>query len=640
LLTATNIFVQYGDRVLLDHINLVIKNRDKVGLVGRNGAGKSTLLKILASEITPLEGSITMPTEGTLAFLHQEIEIEQDKTVIEETMTAFSALEELNEKIESLNHAIATRTDYESQEYLDILQQFSDLNEQFALLGGESSEGDAIKVLSGLGFKQKDHTRKIEEFSGGWQMRVVLAKMLLQKPDYLLLDEPTNHLDIESIIWLEKFLKSYSGSIIIISHDQQFLDNCTNRTIEIELGRVQDYNAAYTDYLELRKDRREKMVSAFENQQKVIAQRERTINRFMAKATKTKMAQSMKKQLDKMERIEVESEDVSAMNLKFPEAPRSGEIVAEGINVTKHYGDLEVLNNIDLAIERQNRVAFVGQNGQGKTTLAKILVGQLEKTSGDITLGHNVTVGYYAQNQAETLDRNRTLLETMENHSPPEMRTKLRNILGAFMFSGEDAEKKVSVLSGGERARLALACLLLRPFNLLVLDEPTNHLDIVSKEILRQAIDDYDGTLIVVSHDRHFLGGLTDRTIEFRDGQLYEYLGDVNYFLKKRELDNMREVETQKAQKKKAATSNKTVHQKNEPSPQQKKLEKSIQNVERKIEQVEKAIKSLEKEMAEPGFYDDDKSEQTLAKHKEKKAELAKLYERWESEQAELDSIS
>ena len=640
MLTATNIFVQYGDRVLFDHINLVIKTRDKVGLVGRNGAGKSTLLKILANEILPMEGKVVLPSDGTLAFLHQEIEIEQDKTVIEETLTAFSALEELNNKIEELNKEISTRTDYESEEYLDILQQFSDLNEQFALLGGESSEGDAIKVLSGLGFKQKDHNRKIEEFSGGWQMRVVLAKMLLKKPDYLLLDEPTNHLDIESIIWLEKFLKAYSGSIIIISHDQQFLDNCTNRTVEIELGRVQDYNAAYTEYLELRKDRREKMLSAFENQQKVIAQREKTINRFMAKATKTKMAQSMKKQLDKMDRIEVESEDVSAMNLRFPPAPRSGEIVVEGEDVTKHYGKLEVLNNIDLSIERQQRVAFVGQNGQGKTTLAKILVGQLENTSGEITMGHNVTVGYYAQNQAETLDRNRTLLETMEDHSPPEMRTKLRNILGSFMFSGEDAEKKVSVLSGGERARLALACMLLRPFNLLVLDEPTNHLDIVSKEILRQAIDDYDGTLIVVSHDRHFLGGLTDRTIEFRDGQLYEYIGDVNYFLEKRELDNMREVETHKTQNqaKKEASKQKTrVYV--ETSPEQKKLEKSIKNVERKIEQVEKEMKSLEQKMAVPGFYDSDASQDTLTKHKDKKADLTSLYDRWEKEQAQLDNL-
>jgi ATP-binding cassette subfamily F protein 3 len=640
LLTATNIFVQYGDRVLLDHINLVIKNKDKVGLVGRNGAGKSTLLKILASEISPHEGTITMPAEGTMAFLHQEIEIEQDKTVIEETMTAFSALEELNALIESLNQEIATRTDYESQEYLDILQQFSDLNEQFALLGGETSEGDAIKVLTGLGFKQKDHTRKIEEFSGGWQMRVVLAKMLLKKPDYLLLDEPTNHLDIESIIWLEKFLKAYSGSIIIISHDQQFLDNCTNRTVEIELGRVQDYKAAYTEYLELRKERREKMVSAFENQQKVIAQREKTINRFMAKATKTKMAQSMKKQLDKMDRIEVESEDLSALKLKFPSAPRSGQIVAEGKNVTKHYGKLEVLNNIDLSIERQQRIAFVGQNGQGKTTLAKILVGQLEKTNGDIALGHNVTVGYYAQNQAETLDRNRTLLEVMEDHSPPEMRTKLRNILGAFMFSGEDAEKKVSVLSGGERARLALACLLLRPFNLLVLDEPTNHLDIITKEILRQAIDDYDGTLIIVSHDRHFLGGLTDRTIEFRDGQLYEYLGDVNYFLKKRELDNMREVETHKTQKKANVSNRKKEVKNKESSPEQKKLEKSIQNVERKIERIEKDIKSLEREMAVPGFYEGEKSSVILSKHKETKEELSKLYGRWEGEQAQLEKFA
>ncbi len=583
MLSATNIYIQYGDRILLNHINIVIKTRDKVGLVGRNGAGKSTLLKILAKEITPHEGTITMPTEATMAFLHQEIEIEQENTVLQETMKAFEALQLLNAEIDVLNTQISDRTDYESEDYLDLLQRFSDINERFALLGGESSEGDAIKVLSGLGFKQKDLHRKIREFSGGWQMRVVLAKMLLQRPDFLLLDEPTNHLDIESIIWLERFLKSYAGAIIIISHDQQFLDNCTNRTIEIELGRVQDYNAPYSKYLILRKDRREKMQSAYDNQQKVIAQRERTITRFMAKATKTKMAQSMKKQLDKMERIEVESEDVSAMNIRFPDPPRSGQIVVDCKKVTKHFGDLEVLNDIDLTIERQDRVAFVGQNGQGKTTLSKIIIGILDKTSGEVTIGHNVTIGYYAQNQAETLDRNRTLLETMEDHSPPEMRTKLRNILGAFMFSGEDAEKKVSVLSGGERARLALACMLLRPFNLLVLDEPTNHLDMVSKEILRQAIEDYKGTLIVVSHDRHFLGNLTDRTIEFRDRQLYEYLGDVNYFLEKRELDNMRDVEIQKSKITKIPAKNKNYKNK-AISNEQKKLTTRVRNTEQKIE--------------------------------------------------------
>ncbi len=644
MLTATNIFVQYGDRVLLDHVNVIIKNKDKVGLVGRNGAGKSTLLKILAREISPMAGDITQPSQSTLAFLHQEIEIEQHRTVIDETMLAFSALQELNAQIDKMNEEIATRTDYESTSYFDLLEKFSTLNEQYAYLGGDSAEGDAVKVLQGLGFKQGDFSRKIKEFSGGWQMRVVLAKMLLKKPDYLLLDEPTNHLDIESIIWLEKFIQNYQSAAIIISHDQQFLDNCTKRTIEIELGRVQDYNAGYSKYLILRKDRREKQVASFENQQKAIAQKERTISRFMAKATKTKMAQSMQKQLDKVERIEIEPEDVGAMNILFPPAPRSGQIVVDVKNVHKNYGELEVLKNISLIIEREDRVSFVGQNGQGKTTLAKIIVDQLSSTQGRIDLGHNVTIGYYAQNQAETLGGSRTLLETMEDHSPPEMRTKLRSILGAFLFSGEDQEKKVSVLSGGERARLALACLLLNPFNLLVLDEPTNHLDILSKEVLKNALMKYDGTLIIVSHDRSFLTDLTSRTVEFRDKKLYEYLGDINYFLKKRELDNLRQVEMHKTaakgndgNKKNGKKSGKTNNSNaakpslsKEDQAKLKELEKAVKNAERKISNLENEIKDFETKMAVDGFYNDPKSAEVLEKYNSKKQELDMAFAKWE----------
>ncbi len=637
MLTASNVYMQYGDRVLLNHVNVVIKLRDKVGLVGRNGAGKSTFLKILAKEITPDEGTIAMPTDGTLAFLHQEIEIEQNKSVIDEAMTAFEALRELNEAIDKMNAEIASRTDYESDEYMNLLERFSEFNERYALLGGDSSEGDAVKVLKGLGFKDKDLHRQIAEFSGGWQMRVVLAKMLLKKPDYLLLDEPTNHLDIESIIWLERFLKNYHGAVIIISHDQQFLDNCTNRTVEIELGKIQDYKAAYSKYLELRKDIKEKTQSAFENQQKMIAQKERTITRFMAKATKTKMAQSMKKQLDKVERIEIANEDTATMKLQFEAPPRSGQIVVEAKSLSKSYDELNVLDGISFKIERGERVAFVGQNGQGKTTFAKILVGKLKYNSGNVDLGHNVSIGYYAQNQAETLNGKLTLLETMENHSPPEKRTQLRKILGAFMFSGEDAEKKVSVLSGGERARLALACMLLRPFNLLVLDEPTNHLDILSKKVLKEAIQNYQGTLIVVSHDRQFLGGLTEKTLEFRDKKTYEYLGDVNYFLSKRELESMREVELHKtepngipisAQKKEISSADKEVI---------KQLERKSQNVERKIEQSEKNIKKIEADMAIEGFYESENSSEIIEKYNQEKEKLSNLMESWEEVQIELE---
>lgn len=637
MLAANNITVKYGDRTLLNGVNIVIKAKDKVGLVGRNGAGKSTLLKILAKEITPLEGNVTQPAQSSLAFLHQEIEIEQHRTVLDETMLAFAALKELNEQIEKSNQEIATRTDYESDSYMNLLQQFSELNEQYALLGGDSAEGDAVKVLNGLGFKTADLHRKIQEFSGGWQMRIVLAKMLLKKPSYLLLDEPTNHLDIESIIWLEKFIQGYPYASIIISHDQQFLDNCTKRTIEIELGRIQDYNVGYSKYLVQRVERREKQMASFENQQKVIAQKERTISRFMAKATKTKMAQSMKKQLDKMERIEVEAEDIGAMNIQFPPAPRSGAIIAEAKNISKSYGALDVLDSIDLSVERQDRIAFVGQNGQGKTTLAKILIEKLEASSGDVVLGHNASVGYYAQNQAETLDRNKTLLQVMEDHSPPEMRTKLRNILGAFLFSGEDAEKKVSVLSGGERARLALACLLLNPFNLLVLDEPTNHLDILSKDVLKQALVKYDGTLIVVSHDRHFLADLTSRTIEFRDKKLYEHLGDVNYFLEKREVEDMRAVELSSPKKSQVPKPK----QKNNADPVEvKTINNKIKKSESRISNIEADMKALENKMGLEGFYESDESKDVIDKYEKLKSDLSKTYETWEDLQLSLEELT
>ena len=630
MLTATNIYVQYGDRRLLNKINLVIKNKDKVGLVGRNGAGKSTLLKILSGEINAHEGDVTRPNGTTLAFLHQEILLDQTRTVMDAAMSAFDELKELEEKIALYNQQMSERTDYESEGYAKLIQDFTDVNEKYDLIGGATAQADAEKILKGLGFKQKDFEREIAEFSGGWQMRVELAKMLLSRPDYLLLDEPTNHLDIESIIWLEGFLRNYEKAVIVISHDQQFLDNTTNRTVEIELGQIQDYKANYSKYLELRVDRKEKMQSAFANQQKVIAEKERTINRFMAKATKTKMAQSMKKQLDKIERIELEDEDITAMNLKFPPAPRSGQIVSEGKEISKSYGDLHVLDNVNFSLERGERVAFVGQNGQGKTTLAKILTKNLGVTNGEVVLGHNVQLGYYAQDQSDTLDTSITLLRTMENHSPPELRTKLRSILGAFMFSGEDVEKKVSVLSGGERARLALACLLLRPINLLVLDEPTNHLDIISKQVLKKALEEYDGSMIVVSHDREFLSDLTDKTIEFRDKKLYTHLGDVNYFLEKRALDNMREVELQNEQKK-AEKANPTIS-----TDQEKALKRKVENLERKISRIEEELAILEDQMGAEGFYQSESADDVLKVHQTKKSDLDALMIQWEEAESQL----
>lgn len=641
MISATNIYLQYGDRVLMDRINVTIGERDKVGLVGRNGAGKSTFLKIISGSVTPDEGTITRPSESTLGFLHQEMNIPLGKTVMEETLTAFEATRKLERRMEELNKQLETRTDYESDAYAQIITEFTEVSERFHLLGGDNMEAEVEKVLKGLGFKQKDFTRLTDEFSGGWQMRIELAKMLLQRPDYLLLDEPTNHLDIESIMWLEDFLKGYTGAVITISHDKTFLDNVTNRTIEIELGNVYDYKAAYSKYTELRKDRREKMVAAYENQQRVIAQRERTITRFMAKATKTKMAQSMKKQLDKMERIEIASEDVATMNIVFPPAPRSGQIVVEGKEIVKQYDDLMVLNGVDVKLDRGDRVAFVGQNGQGKTTLAKILVGKIPATDGEATLGHNVSLGYYAQNQSDTLYDNMTLLETMEAASPPEMRTKLRNILGAFMFTGEDVDKKVMVLSGGERARLALACMLLRPFNLLILDEPTNHLDMLSKEVLKNALMKYDGTMIVVSHDRDFLSDLTNRTIEFRDHQLYDHIGDVNAFLEKRRLENMREVEMATKAKNAAPKVQKSTHAELTPEQQQqrKQLQRNSKNAERKMDQLGEKIKKIELEMAKSDFYERADSQDVIEKYQTMKRELEAAEEAWTMAEMELEEL-
>ncbi len=637
MITVSNLFVKYGDRVLFDNINIVIKNKDRVGLVGRNGAGKSTMLKIIAGDMLPDGGDITMPSESTIGFLYQEMNLPKGKTVIEETFTAFKEAISLEKELADINEQLEIRTDYESDAYEKLIQDLSDISERLAIIGGGNVEGEAIKVLKGLGFKDSDMKRLTDEFSGGWKMRIELAKMLLQKPDYLLLDEPTNHLDIESIVWLEGFLKHYEGTVILISHDKMFLDAVTNRTIEIELGKVHDYKANYSKYLTLRKERREILESAYKNQQKDIAQREKTINRFMAKATKTKMAQSMKKQLDKVERIEIEQEDSAAMNIKFPPAPRSGEIVLEADNLSKSYGAIKVLNDVEFKMDRGDRIAFVGQNGQGKTTLSKILIGVENATAGNIKLGHNVQIGYYAQNQAETLHSNLTVLQTLENAAPSEMRTKVRAILGAFMFSGEDVEKKVMVLSGGERARLAMASMLLKPFNLLVLDEPTNHLDIISKEVLKQALIDYDGSLIIVSHDRDFLGGLTDKTIEFREQKLHTYLGDVNFFLDKRQLENMREVEKRdKHEKQKQVLSQAEIK---ELEKEKKKLQRQVQYAERDIEMIEQEISEYEAEMSNPDFYNSDNSAAILEKYNLSKETLDVAMERWEKTQEELDNF-
>ena len=628
MIVLTNIYLQYSERILFDDINVTIKSNEKIGLVGRNGAGKSTLLKIIAEEMKPDSGSISKPKTASISYLHQDIDLQIGKTVLDEALSAFDEINNLEAQLEELTNELTERDDYESEAYEDILHQIDFINEKLHTAGGPNMEAQAERVLKGLGFKQTDFSRMTDEFSGGWRMRIELAKMLLKKPDYLLLDEPTNHLDIESIIWLEGVLENYHGTVILISHDKVFLDKITKRTIEVELGNVYDYKANYSKYVELRSERREKLEAAYENQQRWIADKERTISRFMAKANKTKMAQSMAKMLDKVERIELDDPDTAAMKIHFPAAPRSGEVVSKSENLYKSYGNIDVLKNINQEIIRGEKIAFVGQNGQGKSTLAKIIVDVEKATKGTHSLGSSVHIAYYAQNQAEVLNPKITLLETMELHSPPEMRTKLRNILGSFLFSGEDVDKKVSVLSGGERARLAMACLLLRPINFLVLDEPTNHLDMISKEVLKKALLRYDGTLLVVSHDRDFLKGMTEKVVEFKNNNVKEYLGDIDYFLEKRKIEDMRSLEMGNQKANSSKTPEKP--QDNMSTEELRNAQKLVAQIEKKITKKEEELVILETQMADSAFYNRSDANTIVEKHKLIKSEINQLTEEWE----------
>ncbi len=642
MLSISNIGVKYGDRNVLDNISFAIKDGDRLGLVGKNGAGKSTLLKIIANHTSPHEGSIARPKGSTVGFLHQDMSLPKGKTVMQETLSVLEEVKTLEAEIEDVNQQIETRTDYESESYLDLFNQIEELNERYRMMGGQTIEADAQKILTGLGFMLKDFDRLTDEFSGGWQMRIELTKMLLKNPDYLLLDEPTNHLDIESIIWLEKFLETYEGSVIVISHDKTFLDNVTNRTIEIELGNIYDYKSNYSRYLVLRAERREQLQSAYENQQKEIARKERLVEKFRAKATKAKMAQSLMKELKRMDVIEVDVSDGSKMKLRFDPAPRAGEMVVEVKKVSKSYGNLHVLNEVDLEIIRGDKVAFVGKNGEGKSTLTKIILGDIQ-AKGHIKLGHNVQVGYYAQNQAETLNPKLTVLQTIELNSPEEKRTQLRSVLGSFLFSGEDVDKKVSVLSGGERARLAMACMMLRPINLLVLDEPTNHLDIRSKDVLKQAIADYDGTLIIVSHDRDFLEGLTDKVIEFNEKKLKTYLGDVQYFLKKRDLNNFRDVSLGKEGDSVVATTlaKPKVEKVKDKDYQNKlrQLQKEEQTAERRVSRLEDDIAKAEKKMADMNTFGTPEYDKAVEKYNQAQSKLEEAMETWEKATMALEDF-
>jgi ATP-binding cassette, subfamily F, member 3 len=639
MLNIHNLSVSFGGTYLFEEVTFRMGAGDRVGLVGKNGAGKSTMLKILAGDFKPDSGQIATEKEVRIGFLRQDIDFEQGRTVLEEAYQAFTDIQIVEKKLEEINHQLVTRTDYESDEYSQIIEDLSDFTHRFELLGGYNYVGDTEKILLGLGFKRDVFNNQTETFSGGWRMRIELAKLLLQANDILLLDEPTNHLDIESIIWLESFLRNYPGVVVIVSHDKMFLDNVTNRTIEISLGKAYDFNKPYSQYLELRHEIREKQLATQKNQAKKIEETEKLIEKFRAKASKASMAQSLIKKLDKVERIEVDEDDNSVMNISFPVSKVPGRVVIEAEDVTKAYGDKTILKDINLLVERGSKIAFVGQNGQGKSTFIKAIVNEFEY-KGNIKMGHNVQVGYFAQNQAEYLDGEITLLRTMEDAATDTNRSKVRDMLGSFLFRGDDVEKKVKVLSGGERNRLALCKLLLQPINVLLMDEPTNHLDIKSKNVLKAALQKFEGTLLLVSHDRDFLQGMSNLVYEFKDQKIKEYLGDINYFLEQRNLENMREVEKKDIEKKTIVSPSAVEGKKLSYDDQKKskslqnrlsKVESSIKDLERDIQQDDKALASnYDKHIEDARFF---------TAYNKKKADLDKLLEEWEIVQEEIDNL-
>ena len=634
MLSVQNVSVSFGGEYLFKDISFRLGPGNRVGLVGKNGAGKSTLLHLIARDTPVSEGSISQEKIVQLGFLKQDIDFDYGRTVLEEAYQAFTEIKALEQQMEDINLGLTTRTDYESDSYNELIVQLNEVTERYEIIGGYNYQGTTERILQGLGFSSSDFNKQTDTFSGGWRMRIELAKLLLQPNDILLLDEPTNHLDIESIIWLEEFLKKYRGAVVLVSHDKMFLDQVTNRTIEIVGGRIYDYNKPYSKYMILREEILTQQRAAQKNQEKQIQQTEKLIERFKAKASKATMAQSLMKKLDKIDRIELDVEDNRAMKLSFPVSKQPGKMIIEAEGIKKVYGEKMVLQGVDFEIARGTKTAFVGQNGQGKSTLAKIIVNEIDY-EGSCSLGYNVMVGYFAQNQAEYLDGDLTLLETMQNAATDLNRSRVRDILGSFLFRGDDVEKRVKVLSGGERNRLALAKLLLMPFNVLIMDEPTNHLDIDSKNVLKEALRKFEGTLILISHDRDFLQGLSDRVLEFKDHKLKEYLGDINLYLEQKNLDSLVALELKEKIKVK-----KTIIPKNDYETQ-KKL-KSLQNkqskVEREIADLEQAIKTMDSELEinyeqtilQPNFFEN---------YNGKKDQLAVLLKKWEVVAEELIGI-
>ena len=637
MISVDNVSVSYGGWTLFDGISFLVNPKDRIGLVGKNGAGKTTLLRLIIGEQQPTEGAITRNGDCTVGYLPQQMKVADTTTLLEETATAFAEVLALEAEIERLTAEIALREDYESEEYAALLQRLNEANDHYHILGGETRDADIEKTLLGLGFRREDFGRPTSEFSGGWRMRIELAKLLLRRPSVFLLDEPTNHLDIESIQWLEEYLKNYSGAVLVISHDRAFLDNVTNRTIELSLGKIYDYKLPYSKFVVARAERRAQQLAAYQNQQRLIEKSEEFIEKFRYKPTKSNQVQSRIKQLDKLERIEVEEEDLATLNIKFPPAPRSGQVVAEIKEVGKAFGEKRVFSGAEFTITKGDKIALVGRNGEGKTTFARMLIGQLEPTEGSIRIGANVSIGYYAQNQDDLMNGEFTVYDTLDRVAVGDIRTRLRDILGAFLFRGEDVDKKVKVLSGGERSRLAMARMMLEPHNLLVLDEPTNHMDMRSKDILKSAIQKFDGTVVVVSHDREFLDGMVDKVYEFRDGGVREYLGGIYYFLEKRKIESLQELERKSVEvptaERESSSGKLSYEQKKEQEKLLRRLRKAVEQIESELAGVEEQIAAYDARFAEAAEF----SAEDYKAYDELKKRYDHLMHEWEKASYEVE---